>query len=103
MLMSAKRGKVEIKRITSGIFIGLLFFFCHAKSSYSLAVPPLRGRVNDLAGLLFPDQANRLDGELGQFEERTGRQTVVFIIPILEGEWLKDFGIRVSEPCTIAH
>lgn len=97
MLMSAKRGKVEIKRITSGIFIGLLLFFCHAKSSYSLAVPPLRGRVNDLAGLLSPDQANRLDGELAQFEQRTGHQIAVLIIPSLEGDVLEDFGIRVAE------
>src|SRR5574341_427136 len=63
----------------------------------ALDVPPLRGRVNDLAGLLPGGQAQALEERLRQFEEQTGHQIAVLTIPTLEGEDLEGFSIRVAE------
>jgi uncharacterized membrane protein YgcG len=43
-------------------------------SSLALAieVPPLRGRVNDYAGVMGQDQARALESQLAQFEQETG-------------------------------
>lgn len=63
----------------------------------ALEVPPLSGRVNDLAGLLSPERARKLDARLQQFEAETGHQIAVLTIPTLEGEDIEGFGIRVAD------
>lgn len=63
----------------------------------ALDVPPLRGRVNDLAGLMPPARARDLAERLRRFEEQTGHQVAVLTIPSLEGEDLEGFSIRVAE------
>jgi hypothetical protein len=62
-----------------------------------LPVPPLRGRVNDLAGTLDPDVAARLEGRLADFERETTHQIAVLTIPSLEGEPIEPFALRVAE------
>jgi uncharacterized protein len=69
-----------------------LFSFVHA-----LEVPPLRGRVNDYAGVLPGDRAQALESQLAAFEKETGHQIAVLTIPSLEGDALEDFSIRVAE------
>jgi uncharacterized protein len=78
-----------------------LFLACclaHAlSSSAALDVPPLRGRVNDYAGVMNQDQARTLESQLAQFEQDTGHQVVVLTIPTLDGEDIEGFSIRVAE------
>ncbi|HEU4345011.1 MAG TPA: YgcG family protein [Candidatus Binatia bacterium] len=65
--------------------------------AFALDVPPLRGRINDLASLITADAAKRLEESLGRFEKETGHQIAVLTIPSLEGEDLEGFSIRVAE------
>ena len=78
---------------------GLLYIlvFSIQSSAPALDVPPLRGRVNDLAGLLPPDRAQQLEEQLRQFEQETTHQIAVLTIPTLEGHPIEEFGIRVAE------
>ena len=63
----------------------------------ALEVPPLRGRVNDLAGILHEDQLHKLENKLAQFERDTSHQVAVLTISSLQGESIEDFSIRVAE------
>ncbi|HEY7321269.1 MAG TPA: TPM domain-containing protein [Candidatus Binatia bacterium] len=63
----------------------------------ALDVPPLKGRINDYAGLIPADRARALEERLAAFEAETGHQIVVLTIPSLEGDSLEDFSIRVAE------
>jgi len=66
-------------------------------SSFGMDVPPLKGRVNDYAGMLSPETRKYLDLILRQVEEKESTQIVVLTIPSLEGNSLEDFSIRVAE------
>src|SRR3990167_45375 len=63
----------------------------------ALEVPPLRGRLNDLAGLLPAERARALEERLARFERETGHQVALLTIASLEGEDLEGFSIRVAE------
>jgi len=65
--------------------------------AYALEVPSLRGRVNDLAGLLSQEQSGRLEDQLAQFEQETGHQLVVLIVPTLESEDIASFTLKTAE------
>lgn len=69
----------------------------------ALEVPTLRGRVNDLAGLMAPTRVRDLEDHLRRFEEDTGHQIAVLTIPSLEGENLEAFSIKVAETWKIGH
>jgi hypothetical protein len=62
-----------------------------------LAVPPLRGRINDYAGLIPADRAQALEERLARFEAETGHQIAVLTISSLKGDSLENFSIRVAE------
>jgi uncharacterized protein len=64
---------------------------------YALDVPPLRGRVNDLAGLLSQDLAARLENQLSDFEQQSGHQVVLLSIQSLQDEDLASFALRTAE------
>jgi uncharacterized protein len=59
-------------------------------------VPPLTGRVVDLAQVLPPAIAEELSSRLKAHEDKTTNQVAVLIIPSLEGEPLFDFSHRVA-------
>jgi uncharacterized protein len=65
--------------------------------STALEVPLLRGRVNDLAGLIPSERARLLEQGLARFEQETGHQIAVLTILSLEGDSLEDFSIRVAD------
>ncbi|MFZ0614510.1 MAG: TPM domain-containing protein, partial [Desulfobacterales bacterium] len=65
--------------------------------SLALDVPPLKGRVNDYAGLVSPATARLLEVTLKRFEEAESTQIVVLTVPTLAGDSLEDFSIRVAE------
>jgi uncharacterized protein len=60
-------------------------------------VPPLAGRVTDLAGLLDAATRDGLERQLAAYEAKTSQQFAVLIIPSLEGDPIEDFSIRVVE------
>ena len=68
-----------------------------AAVALTLDVPPLRGRVNDYAGVLGQEQAQNLESQLAAFEQATGHQVAVLTIPTLAGEDIEGFSIRVAE------
>jgi uncharacterized protein len=80
-------------------FAGLVVLLVPTIFSFALAleVPPLRGRINDYAGMIQPDKARELEGRLADFERDTGHQIAVLTIPSLKGDALEDFSIRVAE------
>ncbi len=64
---------------------------------FALEVPFLAGRVNDLAGMLSPEEEQRIESKLTALEEATGAQVVVLTVPSLEGENLEDYSLRVAD------
>jgi len=74
-------------------FLGLL---CGV-SGFALDVPPLKGRVNDYAGMMSPATERLLEATLQRFEEAESTQIAVLTIPTLAGDALADFSIRVAE------
>lgn len=78
------------------LLIGFLLLF-HCSLASALDVPPLRGRVNDYAGVMSQEQARSLESRLAQFEQETGHQVAVLTIPTLDGEDIEGFSIRVAE------
>ncbi len=62
----------------------------------ALDVPPLTGRVVDLAGALPSSVRERLADTLAEHERTTGNQVAVLIVPSLEGEDLFTFSHRVA-------
>jgi uncharacterized protein len=79
------------------VFFALLFAVLNSALTLALDVPPLRARVNDLAGMLSPGSAQTLEERLAGFERETGHQIAVLTIPSLQGDAIEDFGIRVAE------
>lgn len=65
--------------------------------AHALDVPPLRAHINDYAGILSHEAAQKLESELTEFEKTDSTQIAVLTIPTLEGENLEDFSIRVAE------
>lgn len=62
----------------------------------ALDVPPLTGRIVDLAHLLPSDVAEALSAELAEHERKTGNQIAVLTLPSLEGESLEEYSHRVA-------
>ena len=62
----------------------------------ALDVPPLTGRIVDLAQVLPADVAAGLAHELEAHEANTGNQVAVLILPSLDGEPLESFSHRVA-------
>ena len=90
-----------MKLLKARLFIaGLIFLLASAifvSLMPALDVPPLRGRINDYAGLIPADRARALEELLARFEAETGHQIAVLTIPSLKGDSLEDFSIRVAE------
>ena len=79
------------------ILFSILFCLLAFALAVAIDVPPLRGRVNDYAGVMSQEQARTLESRLAQFEQETGHQVAVLTIPTLNGEDIEGFSIRVAE------
>ena len=77
--------------------LAVLLLLLASSPARALEVPPLRGRVNDYAGMIPADRAQALEERLARFESESGHQIAVLTIPSLEGDSLEDFSIRVAE------
>ena len=61
------------------------------------AVPRLKGRVNDYAGMLSSYTERQLDDTLRRLEQTDSTQIAVLTIPSLQGDNLEAVSIRVAE------
>jgi uncharacterized protein len=75
----------------------VLSLFCLVQSVAALEAPPLKGRINDYAGMLSPATVRSLEQKLAAFEQETTNQVVLLTIPTLEGDVIESFAIRVAE------
>jgi uncharacterized protein len=78
-------------------FLSLIFVVLFSSAAAALDVPALRGRVNDYANVLQPNQTQSLEAQLAQLEHDTGHQVAVLTIPTLDGEDIEGFSIRIAE------
>lgn len=60
-------------------------------------IPPLSGRVNDLAGVLPASDRSALEDTLARYEAETGHQFALLTLPSLDGYPIEDWGIRAAE------
>jgi uncharacterized protein len=80
----------------AGFFLVVSSALTLASVVFALDVPPLTGRVVDLAHVLPADTAASLTSDLEAHETKTSNQVAVLILPSLEGEPLESFSHRVS-------
>jgi len=60
-------------------------------------IPALRARVTDLTNTLSTSERSDLDTKLAAFEEKTGNQLVVLIVPSTKPEPIEAYSLRVAE------
>jgi uncharacterized protein len=80
----------------AGLWLALLMGFAGATWAL-VAVPPLKARVTDAAGILAPDARDRLETKLAAFEQAHGSQIAIVLVPTTEGEPIEDFAHRIGE------
>jgi uncharacterized protein len=71
--------------------------FAAASPQTTVPVPPLAGRVNDLAHLLAAADAAALEAKLADYEKATGNQLVLLTVPTLGGFPLEEYSLNVAE------
>lgn len=75
----------------------LLLSLTLATQALAVDLPPLKGHVNDYAGMLTPERAASLEKALLDFERSDSTQIVVLTLPDLGGEDIESYSIRVAE------
>ncbi|MCU0845096.1 MAG: TPM domain-containing protein [Spirochaetes bacterium] len=63
----------------------------------AVEVPPLAGRINDLAGVLSTETESRIESSLAGLEQSDSTQVAVLTIKSIEGVPIEEFGIKVAE------
>ncbi len=79
------------------ISLGLLFFAAAPGAYAAVAVPALKGRINDYAGMLSPQASAKIEAELRSLEQTDSTQIVILTVPSLDGEPMESFSMRVAE------
>ena len=78
----------------TGLLCGLLLAFTPAFAQ--LAVPALTAHVVDSTGTLSAEQVQQLDGKLSAFEQSSGAQVVVLLVPTTQPEDISSYANRVA-------
>ncbi len=63
----------------------------------AVEVPPLAGRINDLAGVLSTETESRIELSLAGLEQSDSTQVAVLTMKSIEGVPIEEFGIKVAE------
>jgi uncharacterized protein len=66
-------------------------------AAWQVDVPPFLHRVVDDAGMLTPDEADKLDRLLASYQAATGGQIAVLLVTSTAPESIDQFAIRVAE------
>ena len=76
----------------------ILFSLLVAARVGALDIPPAPNQwVTDRAGVLSSPDLQQLNEKLRQFEQRSGAQFIIYVLPALEDEALEDFTMRAAE------
>jgi uncharacterized protein len=86
-----------MRRKGKNFYLLLIFVLLLPLPAYGLDVPRLQGYVNDYAGMISPPAKLRIEEELRAFEQSDSTQIVILTIPSLEGENIREFGIKVGD------
>jgi len=62
-----------------------------------MPIPPLRARVTDLTSTLSPADAQALEAKLAAWEQQSGNQLAVLIVPSTKPEPIEAYSIRVAD------
>jgi uncharacterized protein len=73
-----------------------LLLLAAAPRASALDVPEPRNYVNDYAHLLSPEQQATLESQLAAYEQSSGHQFLLLIVPTLDGQAIEEFGIQVA-------
>jgi uncharacterized protein len=84
-------------RTAFALFTWALFLVCAAGPSAALKVPPLRGRVNDYAGMISPSARADIEARLEALERSDSTQAAVLTVESLEGRPIEEFSMKVAE------
>lgn len=60
-------------------------------------IPPLSARVTDLTSTLSSGERQALESKLASWEQRTGNQLVVLLVPSTQPESIEGYSLRVAE------
>ena len=60
-------------------------------------IPPLRARITDLTGTLSAGESQALEQKLASWEQTTGNQMAVLVVPSTKPEPIETYSIRVAE------
>jgi len=89
-----------LARVLVSLALALSCAVAHAWEAGSdglMPIPPLRDRVTDLTQTLSPQETQALVAKLAAWEEKTGNQLVVLIVPTTQPESIEAYGIRVAD------
>lgn len=86
------------RKLIAGFLLAWVLSFAAALTSllFALDVPPLTGRIVDLAHVLPTQVAASLTRDIEAHETKTSNQVAVLILPSLEGEPLEEFSHRIA-------
>lgn len=62
-----------------------------------VAIPALKARVTDLTQTLSAEQQSQLEAKLSAFEQQSGSQIAVLIVPSTQAEDIAQYSIRVAD------
>ena len=71
--------------------------FLISSSLFALAVPALKGRVDDYANIIRESDEKEITEYLYNLEQNFGIQLAVLTVPSLDGDDIASFGFRVSD------
>ncbi len=78
--------------------IGLLSPLAIVHAQDGLApIPPLSSRVTDTSNTLSPGDRTTLEARLAAFEQKTGGQLAVLVVPTAQPETIEQYALRVAE------
>ena len=93
--MDKKRRLRLSNRILTALFI--LLFLPALISAKELAVPEMKGPVNDLANVLSMQEKQKIERFLASVNTQTGVQIAVLTVNSLSGSSIEDYSMRVVE------
>src|SRR6185295_15377592 len=93
--MKDEASRLRILRPFTFILLFLAFLVATPAALFALDVPPPPTRwYTDQASLLTPTEGDLLNRKLSDFEQQSGAQFIVYVMPSLQGDSLEDFTIR---------
>lgn len=82
---------------TSLVALMMLIFASFNVRAELVAIPALKTRVTDLTQTLSVEQQSQLEAKLSAFEQQSGSQIAVLIVPTTQPEDIAQYGIRVAD------